>query len=92
MTNIEEYLAGTHPGDAASALRIQSFGPVNGNGFALSFIAMSNRTYTVQVRPALASGTWTNLISVAAAPTNRLLWITNAPVMDASRFYRVAIP
>jgi hypothetical protein len=91
LTSFKEFIAGTNPTNAASVLRIESFGP-SGGGFALSFTAVSNRAYVVEVLPALADGVWTNLVPVSAAPTNRILWLTNTPATDASRFYRLAIP
>jgi hypothetical protein len=91
LTNFQEYLAGTNPASAASVLRIESFAPVAGGGFLLGFTAVSNRTYTVQVRSAVSGG-WMSVVSIPAAPTNRSVWTTDAPAGSASRFFRVAMP
>jgi len=46
QSNLQEYVAGTNPLDAQSRLKIDSIAVTS--GITLSFLAASNRTYTVQ--------------------------------------------
>ena len=54
LTNWEEYLAGTHPNDATSALRFTQISSQNGN-VVLQFLASSNRTYSLLYKPELGA-------------------------------------
>ena len=89
LTNLQEYIAGTNPRSAASVLRLVSLAEAGGN-FHFDFLAVSNKTYTVQHRASLGTGAWLNLQSLAATSFNRTISITTAP--GASRFYQVVTP
>jgi hypothetical protein len=90
MTNLQEYLAGTNPQSASSKLSVAiSLTPAN--AARVQFSAVSNLSYTMQQRDSLATGTWLNLTSFVAAPSNRTIVITNAVPMPP-RFYRVTGP
>jgi hypothetical protein len=66
---------------------------VNHDQIAVGFTAFSNRTYGVQGRAAAGSGVWSNIASIAAQPTNRLVWVTNSsPQVASSSFYRLVSP
>ncbi len=90
MTNLQEYLAGTDPQAANSSLRLFSLSEGGGN-FYFNFVAVSNKSYTVQYRNSLSTGSWVRLQDVPAAAFNRLLTVTNAPGNPA-RFYQVTTP
>jgi hypothetical protein len=92
--NWQEYLAGTDPADPASCLRIDRI-DWSPDAVALQFIAVSNKTYTVQSRPAFTvpDAIWTRVADVPAASTNRTITINNT--LDRSnnpRFYRLTTP
>jgi hypothetical protein len=90
MTNLQEYLAGTNPQDPSSRLAITiSLTPVN--AARLQFDASATLSYTLQYRASLSTGSWLNLTSFVAAPSNRTLVVTNA-VPAPPRFYRVSRP
>jgi hypothetical protein len=90
LTNYQEYLAGTHPLDPQSCLRL-SISPGSGSVW-LEFLAVSNRSYSILFRDSLAGTGWSRLLDLPAHPTNRthhsLLPTTNAP----SRLYRLVTP
>ena len=90
MTNLQEYLAGTDPHSFNSSLRLFSLSQGGGN-FSFSFVAVSNKTYTVQYRNSLSTGSWVRLQDVSAAAFNRLWSVTNAPG-NSARFYQVVTP
>jgi hypothetical protein len=91
LTNWEEYLAGTHPNDPASALRFQQI-IAQGGDIILQFLATSNRTYSLLYKPAWEENSWSKLVDMPAHPTNRVVTLTNAVPGDASRFYRLVTP
>jgi hypothetical protein len=90
LSNLEEYLAGTNPLDAASTLEL-TISLTATQAARLSFAAAANRSYTVEQRASLGSGSWTGLTNIAAAPGNRTMVITNQPGAS-TRFYRVTTP
>jgi hypothetical protein len=89
-SNLQEYLAGTSPNNAASALRILSIGDLSGTA-RLTFLAASNRTYTIEYKNALNDPAWTRLTDITSAPTNRLMLI-NTVVPGTNRFFRARTP
>ncbi len=91
MTNLQEFFAGTSPQHATSRLDVATF-PLAAGSFRLRFGAMSNRTYTVECRDIFATNAaWQTCTNISAAPTNRVVAITNQLALPA-RFYRVATP
>jgi hypothetical protein len=91
LTNWEEYLAGTHANDPASALRFAQITAQNGI-VILQFFASSNRTYSLLFKPSLDAVQWSKLTDVSAHPTNRVVTLTNTVPGDAQRFYRLVTP
>lgn len=91
LTNWQEYLAGTHPNNAANVLRIESVQRLPDNTIVLTFTAASNRTYSVLYQNLLTVAPWLKLLDIPAAPQNRPTSITNAPG-GAARFYRLVTP
>jgi hypothetical protein len=94
FTNAAEFLAGTNPRDAASALRLEWLGmnavPAPGE-LRLGFKASAGRTYAVQWRRDLAEGPWTTLLRVESAANPRPISVTD-PASGASGLYRVITP
>ena len=89
LTNLEEYLAGTHPADLNSrlSLRITSEGSV----LDLAFQAMAGRSYQLQYRNDTDSN-WMNLLRIPAKAESELVTVrqTISPVAQAI-FYRVLL-
>jgi hypothetical protein len=92
--NGAEYVAGTDPTNAVSYLKVDAITLENGgSATGLRFLAVSNKTYTVQYRESLANGEWSRLADVVAAPTNRVVEISDPGVRTAGRrFYRLVTP
>jgi DNA-binding beta-propeller fold protein YncE len=94
-TNWQEYHAGTDPRDPQSYPTIDSIEQVGTapGRVKLSFVAISNHTYTIQSRDAVGTGTWTRLLDCFAYPTNRVEQLTNqVPPGINSRLYRLVTP
>ena len=87
--NWQEYVAGTNPTNALSFLKVEVLN--SGPGATLSFGTISNRTYALEYRDVLGSGTWTRLAEFPARPTNRIEVVPD-PAAPTNRFYRVATP
>jgi len=98
LSNWQEYLAGTDPTNALSYLKVESLTTQSGK-VALEFLAVSNRAYFVLSRElmdndvwgGLSNGLWQTNANFAAAPTNRVITLTNIPA-GAARFFRLATP
>jgi hypothetical protein len=90
LTNLQEYLAGTHPHDPASLLRIEKI-TRNADAVTLQFRAASNHTYSVLFQTTLDGFPWLRLADIPAYPTNRMVNVTNA-TSGSSRFYRLVTP
>ena len=91
MSNRDEYNAGTNPTNAASVLKLQ-LSPVVAGQAALSFLAMSNRTYTVEWNAADTGGTWNRVQDVLAQPAERIESVSDTNASGAMRLYRVVTP
>jgi hypothetical protein len=89
MSNRDEYLAGTAPTNALSYLKIDAL-PA-GAGAAVTFAAVSNRTYTVKFTDVMPATGWTTLADFPARPTNRIEVVAD-PGFTTNRFYRLVTP
>jgi hypothetical protein len=89
MTNAKEYQAGTDPTDPASLLKMSgiTLGPTT----SFNFLAISNRTYSLQAGASLPAGPWLSVTNVSAAPTNRTVEIS-VPTLSAPRYLRIVTP
>jgi hypothetical protein len=88
MSNLAEYIAGTDYLNPQSYLRVTigTAGVVN-----LSFLAISNRTYSVLYSDRLSPMASQKLTDVLAHATNRLQSVTD-PTPGPNRYYRLVTP
>jgi len=91
MTNLQEYLAGTDPSQASSALRFISVESTAG-GVKLRFEAMANRTYTVEYRDALSLGSWRKLTDVNGGASPQIAESIDPAATGEGRYYRLVTP
>jgi hypothetical protein len=94
LTNLEEYLSGTLPQNAASGLRLQIFaGPTGTNCCPwLELEAVATRSYSVMFCSVTNLGDWVKFADIAATTTNRLVQIPITDLTDESRFFKVTTP
>lgn len=92
QTNLQEYLAGTNPRDGASRLQFSSFA-ANESNIVLRFQAEPGRTYRMQKRAALESGTWQPFDTDGPFNAVTPSVVTDTPSAGESRsFYRLLTP
>jgi hypothetical protein len=73
--------------------RRQSYCIVTAEGCGPSeFVALSNRTYSVEYQNSLEPGTWSTLMKVPARLTNRVETVTEPGGAPETRFYRLTTP
>jgi hypothetical protein len=89
MTNAEEYTAGTDPRDAQSYLKIDQISAAGGAN--VTFLARSNKTYTIQFRDDLSGSIWQRLTNVTSRTTNQVHTVVDPTAMP-DRFYRLVTP
>ena len=92
MTNRDEFLAGTNPNDGLSYLRIDIVNAGIGANYKLNFMAVSNKSYTLQYRTEAVSTSWLRLLDVDARVTNRVVEIMDYSPARPARFYRLVTP
>ena len=98
LSNLQEYLAGTDPTNSASALRITAI-TRSGNDIRISWTAVTNKTYVVQVVTNFTSGAFANAIAELATvvvPASPAITATNyldigAVTNGPSRVYRIRL-
>ena len=86
-----EAIAGTNPKDPLSLLKVDRI--TTQPTVTLEFLAISNRTYTVQYRDGLlTTNVWTGLTNLNAQPTNRVQSVTDPGSPATPRYYRLVTP
>ena len=92
-SDVAEYLAGTHPQNAASHLTLSVIqGTVPVTNYRLSFTGQSNRSYSLQYKNTLSAPTWSPLHQIPAANGLRALKYIDPAAGQAERYYRVITP
>jgi hypothetical protein len=89
FNNYQEWLAGTDPNNAASALKFSAI-LSGGTQVTLQFTAMANRTYSILAASTVNAEIWFNVANISAAPTNRVVSV-NQPVGETT-FFRLIAP
>lgn len=92
MTNREEYIAGTHPKQAGSALVLSA--TKNVAVTELRFNAVAGKSYTILFSPALNTPiAWQRLMDVPAQGASQTIMVPDGSVASGSqRFYRIVTP
>jgi hypothetical protein len=91
MSNLAEWLAGTNPTNASSALRLTAIPTNNPNTFVVRWPSVAGKYYWLECATNLLTGfnsvVLTNI--AATAPTNT---VTDSAVLSGkARFYRVGV-
>jgi hypothetical protein len=89
LTNMEEYLTGTHPNDGDSALKFSTV--EKSADTTLTMSAAEGRSYSVLYQTNLGAGSWTKLADVPEGAA-RTVTITDPAPAEGGRFYRLVSP
>ena len=89
LTNVSEYLAGTDPGDAASALRLTAVNLANSK-MSLVFEASQGRLIEIQSTPALGQAAWKSVLEVDVKSDGPQQVEVDLPVGEA-QFFRLLL-
>jgi hypothetical protein len=90
MSNRDEFRAGTDPGLETSVLALEA--AWEGGVLKLKFTAQTDRTYTLQARPAL-DVPWGSVQNMAGAPgIRRVEWLDAGTGASEMRYFRVLTP
>jgi hypothetical protein len=93
MSNWAEFVAGTDPLEPTSYLKVEPLeSDASNNSMRIQFLAVSNRTYTVQASDRVNGGVWSIFAEVPASPTNRPVLLYDAVPTPGPRYYRLATP
>ncbi len=91
QSNKSEYLAGTNPQLPGSKLAASVAKTVTPGQYAITFIAVAGKTYTVRYKDDLLAATWTTLQQVSAPASDTVTTINDTPGVP-KRFYQVVTP
>jgi hypothetical protein len=92
LTNQQEYLCGTDPRNAASALKFEDV-HFHDVGIILRFTTQTNRTYSILYTTDPVLGTWTKLKDITATrDVQNIEVIDPNPEIQTTRFYRLVTP
>jgi len=94
-SNLDERLAGTDPLSPDSRLRLQTLDGFETGQCRMEFLAVSNRTYALEIAEDALDGPWRLWMDFPAAATNRVLTVVDEPSTDyppRQRFFRLVTP
>ena len=91
LSNLAEFIAGTNPTNAASVLKLE-VDEMRETANGLSFLAVSNKTYSVEFSDVLKNTRWDVLQNVTNSTFNRSVSVMDTNATGASRFYRIVTP
>ena len=90
FTNLQEFLAGTDPTNATSALRITAISQ-SGPNFIVNYSAVTGKKYEFQFTADLITGDWTGIATNTAVATGIVQFTDAGAVVFTNRFYRVRL-
>ncbi len=88
--NLSEYAAGTNPNNASDVFKVLT-SQKSGSTFTVTAAGKAGRTYAVQRRADLASGTWITLNSLGPLATNGPVSLTDPAAPAGMAFYRIQV-
>jgi hypothetical protein len=90
-SNHDEFLAGTDPLDPASRFIVETFTPLPGGGFSITWDTVPGKTYRVERSTSFANGEWQILESGAQGDGTHKTFHDTNPGTAPRLFYRIAV-
>ena len=90
QTNIEEYAAGTNPNDPKDVFKVVSTS-LTGGTFTATVAGKAGRTYILQRRANLSSGSWSNVRIVGPLPGDATTSLGDSAAPAGSAFYQIVV-
>ena len=87
FTNLQEYIAGTNPTEANSALRVLNL-TIDGNGASVEFIGIVGRQYGLERQVSLSNGEWERVVT-ATPEADGQVTLTDPDPPSGNAFYRI---
>jgi hypothetical protein len=88
MSNLQEYLAGTNPTNAASVFRLQLSAQASANSVTMSWPEVPGRSYQIQYKSSLTNAAWQVLSSPWVVGTTGSYTASSSP---PGGYYRVVV-
>jgi hypothetical protein len=88
--NIEEYAAGTNPNNASDVFKVLTT-QISGSSFTVTAKGKAGRSYTLQKRTDLATGSWSVVTSAGALTTDGPVILTDLAATAQQAFYRIQV-
>jgi len=88
--NLQEFLAGTDPTNAASAMRITAITPA-GSDLVIDYDAVANKQYELQFTDDLSTSNWVGIATNAILTTGAAQFTAAGAAGLSNRFYRVRL-
>jgi hypothetical protein len=90
MSNLQEFLAGTNPTNAASVLRLSAVSPITSNN-AVSFLSVPGTVYRLQSLDDLMSASWLTVADQVVGTGGNITLADPNLFSTAKRFYRLQV-
>lgn len=90
MTNLAEYIAGTDPNNGQSYLKVEQL--TLGAGVSIEFMALSNKTYTIESTDVLGNAAWNRVRDIYATSNSGPVTVPDPTASSSNRFYRLVTP
>lgn len=90
FSNLQEFLAGTDPTNATSALRITAVSPTDPD-IVINYDAVANKRYELQFTEDLLTSNWTGIATNTVLATGSAQFTDAGAASFSNRFYRVRL-
>jgi len=91
FSDLNEFLAGTLPKDAASALKVLPNPAVGTGSVTVQWLAVSGKTYRLQFKNSLSDARWSDIAGDVTASGATATKVDSAATNPSGRFYRVLL-